>query len=158
LRGNIPTRLEKAADFDAIVVALAALDRLGLHDRATDVLEPSVMLPMVAQGALAVECRLDDERARGLLAAIDDASAHQMVDAERAFLAALGGGCNLPCAALARAEGAELSLAALLASADGRIVLRSSRRGRDPQVLGTEAAEDVLDAGGRELLDAGVGA
>ena len=158
LRGNIPTRLEKAADFDAIVVALAALDRLGLRDRATDVLDPSVMLPMVAQGALAVECRGDDAATLAQVAAIDDSSAHELVDAERAFLGTLGGGCNLPCAALARHAGTEITIAALLASADGRIVLRSSRHGSDPLALGAEVADDVLDHGGRELLDAGVGA
>jgi hydroxymethylbilane synthase len=158
LRGNITTRLEKASEFDAIVVALAALDRLELRERATEVLDPSVMLPMVAQGALAVECRADDDETRARLAAIDDTSVHQVVDAERAFLAALGGGCNLPCAALAHTDGPEIFIATLLASADGRIVLRSSRHGHDPLVVGSEAAADVLEQGGRELLDAGVGA
>ena len=158
LRGNIPTRLAKAGDFDAIVVALAALERLGLSDQATDVLDPSVMLPMVAQGALAVECRGDDDDTLKQVAAIDDSSVHRVVDAERAFLATLGGGCNLPCAALAQADGAEITITALLASADGRIVLRSSRQGSDPLLVGAEAADDVLAQGGRELLDAGVGA
>jgi len=157
LRGNVPTRLEKASEFDAIVVAAAALERLNLLERATAVLDPSVMLPMVAQGALAVECRADDDETRTRLASIDDALVHRVVDAERAFLAALGGGCNLPCAALAHTDGAEIMIAALLASGDGRIVLRSSRHGRDPLVVGAEAAAEVMEQGGHELLDAGVG-
>ena len=158
LRGNVPTRLEKAKEFDAIVVAAAALERLDLLDRATEILEPSVMLPMVGQGALAVECRVDDDDAHAQLAGIDDARAHHELDTERAFLARLGGGCNLPCAALADASGTEITIAALLASADGRIVLRSARSGRDPAALGTEAADDVLTQGGRELLDTGTDA
>jgi hydroxymethylbilane synthase len=158
LRGNIPTRLDKAAGFGAIVVAAAALERLGLLDRATEILEPSVMLPMVAQGALAVECRIDDDETQARLTSIDNSSLHQVIDAERAFLAALGGGCNLPCAALAHDDGQQITIAALLASADGRIVLRSSRHGRDPLLVGADAAADVLEQGGRELLDAGVGA
>ena len=93
-----------------------------------------------------------------MLTSIDDPLVHRVVDAERAFLAGLGGGCTLPCAALAHIDGAEITIAALLASGDGRIVLRSSRHGRDPLVVGSEAADDVLEQGGRELLDAGVGA
>src|SRR5947208_3875503 len=104
LRGNIETRVSKAAEVDAVVVALAALERLGLADRATEVLEPSVMLPQVAQGALAVECSTRDGRTRAYLDAIDNADARRTVEAERAFLAELGGGCNLPCGALARLD------------------------------------------------------
>ncbi|MGH9050488.1 MAG: hydroxymethylbilane synthase, partial [Acidimicrobiia bacterium] len=101
LRGNIPTRLEKAAEFDAIVVAAAALDRLGLADHIAERLPPAVMLPQVAQGALAVECRVEDQSTRDLLATIDDPGAHAAVAAERAYLDRLGGGCNLPVGALA---------------------------------------------------------
>ncbi len=90
LRGNVPTRLERAVDFDAVVVAAAALERLGHAERATELLEPSVMLPQVGQGALAVECRTDDAETRERLAAIDDTRAHAAVGAERAFLARAG--------------------------------------------------------------------
>src|SRR6185503_12732791 len=89
LRGNIQTRLDKAAGFDAIVVAAAALDRLGLGARADERLSFSDMVPQVGQGALAVECRTDDGESRARLDAIDDASVHAAVTAERAFLAAL---------------------------------------------------------------------
>ncbi len=155
LRGNIPTRLEKAAAFDAVVVAAAALDRLGLDDRIAERLDPAVMLPQVAQGALAVECRTDDGPTRGRLVAIDDPAARTAVTAERAYLDRLGGGCNLPCGALARVgPDGTVELEALLASLDGRIALRANGSGRDPNALGTQVAERLLtDEGGRLLLE-----
>ena len=133
LRGNVPTRVDKARDFDAVVVAVAALDRLGLRAHATEVLEPSVMLPQVGQGALAVECRSDDDAVLAQLAAIDDSAVRAPLEAERAFLAELGSGCDLPVGALARGlDDGSVSLTALLASADGRIVLRVTVDGPDP--------------------------
>jgi hydroxymethylbilane synthase len=156
LRGNIPTRLDKAADFDAVVMAAAALDRLERADRIAERLPPSTLLPQVAQGALAVECRTDDDSTRAALAAIDDPAAAAEVAAERAFLAELGGGCSLPCGALARhADDGTLTVDALLASLDGRIVLRASVRGTEPDALGRELARRILDdEGGRVVLDA----
>jgi hydroxymethylbilane synthase len=155
LRGNIPTRLEKAAGFDAVVVAAAALDRLGLADRIAERVDPSVVLPQVAQGALAVECRTDDDRARDLLARIDDSGVRAAVTAERAFLARLGGGCNLPCGALGEAgDDGSLRLDALLGSLDGRVSLRARVDGRDPEAVGAEAARRLVDEeGGRLVLD-----
>ncbi len=102
LRGNIATRLRKREElgYDAIVVALSALERLGLTAEVEyDVLDMGVMLPQVAQGALAAECRVDDTRTLQRLRSIDDGVAHRAVDAERAFLDELGGGCDLPCGA-----------------------------------------------------------
>lgn len=155
LRGNIGTRLERAADFDAVLVAAVALDRLGLGGRATDRLDPATMLPQVGQGAIAVECRADDDATRALLAAITDEPAHRTVTAERAFLAELGGGCNLPCGALAVATDAGVALEVLLASLDGHTVIRTRATGADPAAVGTAAAHDLLDAhGGRALLGA----
>jgi len=156
LRGNIPTRLERAAGFDAVVVAAAALDRLGLADRIAERLDPSTLLPQVGQGALAVECRDDDAVALAALAEIDDPAAHAEIAAERAFLAQLGGGCSLPCGALARrGSNGVLSIDALLASLDGRIVLRASATGTDPEAVGAELARRLLDdEGGRVVLDA----
>src|SRR2546421_4888402 len=155
LRGNIPTRLEKAAAFDAIVLAAAALDRLGVADRIAERLDPSVVVPQVAQGALAVECRAVDDETRELLAGIDDAGGRAAVTAERAYLAALGGGCNLPCGALAETdEDGTVRLEVLLASLDGRITLRVDVEGDDPQAVGAEAARRLLDElGGRLVLD-----
>ncbi len=157
LRGNIGTRLQKREElgYDAIVVAFTALERLGLAAHAAEVLEPAVLLPQVAQGALAVECRDDDPHTRERLDAIDDGVVHRAVDAERAFLAALGGGCDLPCGALAKAgPDGVIVLDALLASLDGHIVLRTRVAGDDPRDVGLTAATDLLDAkGGRELLE-----
>jgi len=154
LRGNIPTRLEKADRFDAIVVAAAALDRLGLGDRIAERLEPSVVLPQVGQGALAVECRADDDPTVARLRAIDDIDAHRAVDAERAFLGELGGGCNLPCAALAHSGGDGVTIEVLLGSLDGRVVLRSRATGDEPAAVGRDAARQLLDRhGGRMLLE-----
>jgi hydroxymethylbilane synthase len=156
LRGNIPTRLEKAADFDAVVMAAAALDRLERADRIAERLAPETLLPQVAQGALAVECRAGDDATLAALATIDDPAAAAEVAAERAFLAELGGGCSLPCGALARRAGdGTLTVDALLASLDGRIVLRASVSGTEPEALGRELARRILDdEGGRVVLDA----
>jgi hydroxymethylbilane synthase len=156
LRGNIETRLKKrdSEGFDAVVVAYAALQRLDLADQATDVLDPAVMLPQVAQGALAVECRADDRATTAKLRAIDDTIAHRGVRAERAFLAELGGGCNLPCGALAVVAGDEITLDAVLASLDGHVVLRTRVVGDDPDDVGITAARDLIEGkGGRALLN-----
>jgi hydroxymethylbilane synthase len=155
LRGNIPTRLEKASGFDAVVLAAAALDRLGLADRIAERVDPSVVLPQVGQGALAVECRADDDGTRELLAGVDDARVRAAVTAERAYLAELGGGCNLPCGALAETgRDGSLRLEALLGSLDGRISLRARVDGHDPVTVGLEAARRLVDEeGGRLVLD-----
>jgi hydroxymethylbilane synthase len=155
LRGNIDTRLAKAADHDAIVMALAALQRLGLEDRVSEVLEPEVMVPQVSQGALAIECRADDGEARERLAAIEDWASRVAVDAERGFLAELGGGCDLPVGALATVEGSMVSLVGLIATLDGRSVLRHTMSGSadDAVSVGAGVAAYLLDnAGGRMLL------
>jgi hydroxymethylbilane synthase len=155
LRGNIETRVAKALDFDAVVVALAALERLGLAAKAAEVLEPARMLPQVAQGALAVECRAGDDATAARLAALDDRAARRAVEAERAFLRRLGGGCDLPCGALAeaRADGT-VAIEVLLATLDGKAVLRVAHEGPEPEAVGTEAARILLDErGGRDLLE-----
>jgi hydroxymethylbilane synthase len=172
LRGNMATRLERAGREGAGVVAVAALERLGLAGQIAEVLETGTLLPQVAQGALAVECRADDDEVRLVLGGIDDAVAHLAVTAERAFLAALGGGCTLPVGALATPSGydaagdpdhgaapsdartsGELALEGLLASRDGRILLRRRATGGDPVELGRRLAADLLDNGGRALED-----
>ena len=114
-----------------------------------------MVLPQVAQGALAVECRADDDATRGLLAGIDDAGVRAAVTAERAYLTELGGGCNLPCGALAETGGdGSLRLEALLGSLDGRISLRARVNGRDPVEVGVEAARRLVEEeGGRLVLD-----
>ncbi|HEY0400310.1 MAG TPA: hydroxymethylbilane synthase [Acidimicrobiia bacterium] len=155
LRGNIETRVAKARDFDAVVVALAALERLGLAAKAAEVLEPARMLPQVAQGALAVECRAGDDATAGRLAALDHPAARRAVEAERAFLRRLGGGCDLPCGALAEARGdGTVAIEVLLATLDGKAVLRVAHQGAEPEAVGSEAARILLDErGGRDLLE-----
>lgn len=157
LRGNIDTRLAKASSFAAIVMAAAALHRLGRDEVIAELLDPTVMLPQVAQGALAVECRAGDDDALERLAGIDHAPSHRAIDAERAFLAHLGSGCDLPVGALATIEpgqpGGDIHLQALLTSLDGRVLLRVAVQGDDPAAVGAEAGRRLLDDhGGAELL------
>lgn len=145
LRGNIGTRLAKTADFDGIVMAKAALDRLGEHPAVVDVLGCEVMVPQVGQGALAVECREDDHRLRTLLAAIEDPITRRAVDAERAFLTTLGGDCTLPAGAHAHVEGDTLAMRAVLADgSDGRCHTVGGE-GEDGEALGQELARQLLD-------------
>lgn len=147
LRGNMQTRLAKAAEHDAIVVAATALDRLGLSDRIAERLSTDVMLPQVAQAALAVECREDDDDLRTLLTGIEHDLTRRCVDAERAFLAELGGDCSLPAAAHAVLAGEELHVRGFLASPDGQVMHRHERTGQDASV-GSEVARHLLDLGG----------
>jgi hydroxymethylbilane synthase len=159
LRGNLPTRIARLdqGDFDAIVLARAGLLRLQLGDRIDEVLDTSVMLPAVGQGALAVQCRGDDELARGLLAQLDHAPTRLSTAAERALLARLEGGCQVPVGALASFSGESLSLDAYVGDVDGSAGLR--RRGSAAvadegaaRALGVRVAEELLAAGARPIL------
>jgi hydroxymethylbilane synthase len=141
LRGNMATRVAKAADFDAIVVAAVALERLGWGARLAEVVDVDRMVPQVGQGALAVEARADDEAAQALVARIEHASSRRAVDAERAFLAELGGDCDLPAGAYATLDDeGSIKLRAFLTSPDFGQVHRSTHTGTDPVAVGTEAA------------------
>ena len=151
LRGNMQTRLAKAAEHDAIVVAAAALDRLGLADRIAERLSTDTVVPQVGQGALAVECRDGDVELRALLAEVEHAPTRRCVDAERAFLAELGGDCSLPAGAHAEIIGERIRMQAFLASPDGRTRLWRSDTG-DTASLGAAVARSLLDGGGRRLL------
>lgn len=154
-RGNIDTRMAKAdgKTADAVVIAVAALDRLSVTSQAAEILSPTVMLPQVGQGAIALECRADDDAVLTLLAQIDHDETHRAVVAERALLAALGASCSLPVGGWAEPDGADLHLRALVASADGRVVLRAEGRGLDPVELGTSVAHKLLrGCGGDGLL------
>jgi hydroxymethylbilane synthase len=157
IRGNIETRLQKTADFDAIVVAVAALRRLDRLSAAAEILDVRAMVPQVGQGALAVECRADDEETRERLAAIDHRVSRRAVEAERAWLAEMGGGCDRPVGAyatVAEDEDGSIHLAAIVASGDGRVVLRHEGDGGEPVELGRRVARYLLDqAGGAWLLN-----
>jgi hydroxymethylbilane synthase len=139
LRGNIDTRLARVGEVDAVVVAHAALLRLELADRVAEVLDPDAMLPQVGQGALAIEARSDDEETRSALATLEDPTTRRCLEAERGFLAELGGDCDLPAGAFAELEGdGGIRLRALLEGDDG--LRRVERRGVDPETLGRQAA------------------
>ncbi len=158
LRGNMETRLAKAPNFDAIVVAAAALQRLGRSAERSEVLDPELVVPQVGQGAMAVECRADDAATRELLALIDDRPTRLAVEAERAFLREVGGSCDLPVGAYATIapDGETIRLEGMLATGDGRIVIRRRDEDTDPEALGRRIARYLLDeAGGAELLDLG---
>ena len=153
LRGNIPTRVARAdgPDVDATVVAVAGAAWVGLAERLADVFEVAVMVPQIGQGALAIECRADDVATRNAVAAIEHAPSRRRVDAERAFLARLGGGCELPVGAHATIDAhGRLHVVGLVASADGSEIVRGEADGDDAAV-GTGLAQRLLDEAGHLL-------
>ncbi len=157
LRGNMNTRVAQAGrdGVDAVVVAAAALDRLGWGDQIAERLDPDVMVPQVGQAALAAECRLDDDDVRCTLERIEHAPTRRAVDAERGFLAELGGDCSLPAAAYATLAGDSLRVRGLVASEDGEVVLRHEMSGPATAgpALGRSVARHLLDdQGGAALL------
>ncbi|MDP1807349.1 MAG: hydroxymethylbilane synthase [Acidimicrobiales bacterium] len=154
LRGNMDTRLSKAGDFAAIVVAAAALDRLGRTPEITDILPPGLMVPQVGQGALAIECRAGDGETLETLASIEHAPSRTAVDAERAWLREVGGGCDLPVGAYATVSGdGQVTLTAMIGTPEGRIVMKDTDTGDDAVELGRRLARHLLDdAGGSSLL------
>lgn len=156
IRGNVDTRLKKldAGEYDAILLAQAGLNRLGLAERAVEVLPLSLMLPAVGQGALAIESRADDAATRAALAPLDHADTHAAVTAERTLLFSLRAGCLAPVGAWARLEGAELVLDAVVLGPDGQRKIAASRRGPAATAasLGQSAADELLAAGAAELI------
>jgi hydroxymethylbilane synthase len=157
LRGNVDTRLRKALDgqYDAIILAGAGLTRLGLDKHVTEWLPLDVMLPAPGQGALAVQCRADDESTLNLLAALEDESTRKAVAAERAFLAGLGGGCSVPVAAFASVTSDQLSvisLTGLVISPNGKKAVKVTGEGIDAEKLGKELAQQAILQGAREIL------
>jgi hydroxymethylbilane synthase len=143
LRGNVDTRLRKAVqgDYDAIVLAAAGVLRLGFASHIAEYLSLDVMLPAPGQGALAIQCRADDQRTIDLLRPIDHALTRSAVTAERAFLQGLGGGCSAPVAAYAR----DHHLIGFVASQDGQRVIRISGDGDDPIALGHQLAQGAAE-------------
>ena len=154
LRGNMETRIAVAEqeDVDAVVVAMAALQRLELTNSVAEVLSVEEMVPQVGQGAIAVECRDDDPTIHEQLLGISDEPTRRCVEAERAYLAQLGGGCELPVGAHAYLEEGIIQLDAVLASRDGTTLLRTQQQGYDADALGKAVAEELLADGGRALL------
>ena len=155
IRGNVDTRLEKLhrGEYDAIVLAAAGLERLGLSSVVTEYFAVDAMIPAVAQGALAVEIRAGDAEAAALIGALDDPTTSVAVRAERAFLAAMGAGCNAPLGAHARVSGNHLTVSALIGSADGTLLTAEARGSLDEaESLGEQLAQRLTADGGSVLL------
>ena len=155
LRGNVNTRLRKLeeGDFDAIVLAVAGLRRLGYEDRIAEILSRDIILPAVGQGALAVETR-EDAEIRERIAFLNHEDTFVCAQAERAFLAKVEGGCQVPVGVFAEVEGETLTLEAVIASLDGKRLYRDRENGSREAAknLGENLADRLLEAGGREIL------
>ncbi len=156
IRGNVQTRLKKMEEqgLDAVILASAGLSRLGLSNLITEKIPVQTLLPAVGQGALGLECREDDKETRRLVLGISDATTAAAVEAERAFLARLEGGCQVPIAGYAVVEGADVAFGGLVSSLDGKQVIRGQGRAKREKAanLGRQVAQEVLDRGGREIL------
>jgi hydroxymethylbilane synthase len=157
LRGNVDTRLRKveSGEYEAIMLSKAGLDRLGLSQRISEVLAPEVCMPAVGQGAIAVECRLKDTETADVLTPLDDADTRTAIIAERALLAALHGGCQVPLGAWARIERGELVLDACVCSVDGVQYVKQRATAPPDQAaqLGEHMARLLTEAGAQAILE-----
>jgi hydroxymethylbilane synthase len=157
LRGNVDTRLKKLdnGEYDAIILASAGLHRLGVEARITEYLSLDTSVPAVGQGIVAIECRMEDEKSRELVGALNDATAERCAIAERAFAERLEGSCQSPIAGHAEIQGDVLSLTGLVGSLDGRQIFRDRHVGNAAHAksLGIELAERLLARGADELLN-----
>jgi len=156
LRGNVNTRLKKLdeGNYDAIILASAGLKRLGFDDRINAYLDTSICLPAIGQGAVGVECRIDDERIHALIDPLNDATTSTCVLAERAMNHRLEGGCQVPIAGYATLDGDTLQMRALVGRPDGTEVVKGEISGNaaEAESLGTALADDLLSRGAREIL------
>jgi hydroxymethylbilane synthase len=168
VRGNLDTRIRKLSSegLDAIVLAAAGVARLGLSHLVTEVLPPEVLLPAIGQGALGIEVREPGTESREpraesraarvaeMVGVLDDRETHVAVRAERAMLRRLGGGCQVPIAAWATVEADAILLRGLIAATDGVTVIRGEARGTvgEPETVGRDLAEDLLERGGQAIL------
>ncbi|MCK5819011.1 MAG: hydroxymethylbilane synthase [Psychromonas sp.] len=157
LRGNVNTRLSKLDDgrYDAIILAAAGLIRLKMFDRISSYIEPEVSLPAVGQGAVGIECRLDDEHIIALIKPLEDRMTRIRVTAERAMNLALQGGCQVPIGSFALLDGEQIFLRGLVGSVDGKTIIAREVTGLADQAvdLGLALAKKLLDAGAQEILE-----
>ena len=153
-RGNVDTRLAKLAQgkADAIILAAAGLERLQKTAAIRERFAPEVLCPAPGQGALAIECRAGDQPMLAALQPLEDLDTRLAITAERRCLAALGGGCLVPIGAYCHRSGDELSLRAVVAAADGREMVCATARHTDPEVLGEQLAQQLLDQGAGSIL------
>ena len=158
LRGNVNTRLAKldAGDYDAIILASAGLKRLGMAERITQSLDASVSLPAIGQGAIGIECRVDDLEINDLLKVLHDSETGICVTAERAMNARLNGGCQVPIGGFAQYQGEQLFMRGLVGSPDGSVLYRAERTGGldQAETIGRLIAEDLLAQGADKILQA----
>jgi len=156
LRGNVNTRLRKLADgeYDAIILASAGLERLGLDANIRERFATDRLLPAAAQGVIGIECLGERSELRAVLARLEDAASAATTRAERAVAATLGASCQSPVASYATTDGARLRITALVASANGNRVIREHREGdlADAEALGTRVANGLLERGAADLL------
>lgn len=157
LRGNVNSRLAKMDDgqYDAIILAAAGLMRLEMEDRIASRLSPEQSLPAGGQGAVGIECRLDDEVTKALLAPLHDEATASRVLSERALNRRLQGGCQVPIACYAELDNGQISLRGLVGSQDGKIILRTEGQApaADAEALGIQLAEDLLKQGAGDILE-----
>lgn len=162
LRGNVDTRLRKLDEgqYDAIILAAAGLNRLGKSDRITSLLDPVQMLPAIGQGALGLELREDDADLMEGISFLNHDPTAKAVAAERAFLLKLEGGCQVPIGAFATTDGDNVTLTGLIASVDGKEILKEQATGpaTEAAAMGTRLAEKLLEMGGKKILDEVYGA
>ncbi len=156
LRGNVGTRLNKldSGEFDAIVLAAAGLQRLGMKERIREILAPEIILPAIGQGAIGIECRQNDIETQEQIAPLNDITTQQRVKAERAINQRLDGGCQVPIAGFAEITNNELLLRGLVADPQGQHILRHTLQGaiEFPEKLGDELAQQLLTQGADQLL------
>ncbi|MCU6793632.1 hydroxymethylbilane synthase, partial [Paenibacillus sp. WQ 127069] len=161
IRGNIDSRLKKleSEGFDAILLAAAGLHRIGWTDRITAYLPPEVCLPAVGQGALCIECKDDNTEVLELLGHYNDERTALAVSAERSFLGRLNGGCQIPIGAYATVEGEltsggyQITMTGMVGSPDGQQMLKETMNGTDPELLGVNLANALIERGASEILD-----
>ena len=157
IRGNIQTRLAKLGhEVDAVILAAAGVRRMGMADQMHDFIATDEMLPAVAQGTLGIQTRDADDDINAMVDALNDADTVDRTRAERAFLARLEGGCQVPIAAFATLDGDTLTLQGLVAEVDGSMTIRRQISGNrsEAEAMGITLADEVLDAGGRPILEA----
>jgi len=156
LRGNVETRIKKleTEGLDAIILATAGLIRLGCGDKISEIISPEILLPAMGQGAVGIETRKHDVDNQILLADMDDENTHLALDAERAVVARLEGGCNVPIGAFATIEGDEMILRGLVASLDGKTLYKKELKGNKVKAvaLGNEMGNTLLDMGGDKIM------
>ena len=157
LRGNVETRIRKmeTEQLDGVILAVAGLKRLGFEERISETIAPEIMLPGVAQGAVGIETRKQDYPVINALLPLDHEATNQAVEAERAFLRRLEGGCQVPIGAYATIENDTVHLRGMVGSLDGRRIFQSEERGHveDPQRVGYRLAEEILGMGADKILN-----